>query len=309
MLTQKIIYAGTPDFAVPPLAALLEAGYAVCAVYTQPDRPAGRGRKPQASPVKTLALAEQIPVYQPLSLRDPEAQATLAAHQADLLVVAAYGLILPQIVLDTPRHGCVNIHASLLPRWRGAAPIHRALLAGDQLTGITLMQMEAGLDTGPMLLKRECPILASDTAQSLHDRLAALGAQTLLDGLQHWDNLLPVPQDHAAACYAHKLEKSEAELDWQQPALQLERQVRAFNPWPVAQTTLRGLTLRIWAATALPEAHTSAAPGSLVGADKTGILVSTGAGLLRVQQLQQAGKKVLAASEFLNAHPEFARHD
>ena len=299
----QIVYAGTPEFAVPALEALLASTHMVLAVYTQPDRPAGRGRKLQASPVKRCALAHAIPVYQPGSLKTPDSQQQLAALQADLMIVAAYGLLLPPAVLAAPRHGCINIHASLLPRWRGAAPIQRAILAGDHATGITIMQMDAGLDTGAILLKKTCAIHADDTAQTLHDRLAPLGAQALLEALIQLEAgaLRAEPQDDAQACYAKKLLKNEALLDWQADAELLQRQVRAFNPWPVAQTIYAGAALRIFAAQALPEIG-NAAPGTVLHARREGIDVATGQGVLRITQLQVPGGRVMRAAAFIHAH-------
>ncbi len=298
----KIIFAGTPAFSVPPLEALLEAGQEVVAVYTQPDRPAGRGRKLKPGPVKAVALEHGIPVMQPKSLRSDTEIERLRALRADLMVVVAYGLILPPAVLEAPRLGCINIHASLLPRWRGAAPIQRAILAGDAETGITIMQMDAGLDTGPMLYRTACPIAADETGGRLHDTLSRLGAQALMEALPgiRGGTLEPIPQDDAQATYAAKLEKEEAWLDWRQPALALERKVRAFNPWPVAQCHLHGKPLRIWEAQAL--AGGDGAPGEVVATGKAGIEVAAGEGRLLVRRLQLPGKRPVSAADFVNAH-------
>ncbi|MDD3517373.1 MAG: methionyl-tRNA formyltransferase [Chromatiales bacterium] len=298
----RIVYAGTPEFAVPALKALIDSPHEVVAVYTQPDRPAGRGRKLTPSPVKQVALEHAIPVEQPKTLKDAEAQQRLAGYTPDLMVVAAYGLILPQAVLDLPRLGCINLHASLLPRWRGAAPIQRAILEGDAETGITLMQMAAGLDTGDMLLKRATPIGAEESAARLHDRLAELAAETLMAGLEPLaeGRLKGEPQDDALANYAAKLTKDEATLDFTEDAERLARRVRAYDPWPVAQTLYQGQPLRIWDAVALPEA-TTAAPGSVVTEGPEGIDVATGRGLLRIRRLQLPGGKPLSAREFQNA--------
>ncbi len=297
----NIIYAGTPEFAATALAALLETEHHICAVYTQPDRPAGRGRKLKASPVKELALAHGIEVRQPESLKDGETQQALQKLQADVMIVAAYGLLLPPEVLAMPRLGCLNIHASLLPRWRGAAPIQRAILEGDRETGVTIMQMDAGLDTGDMLYKLTTPITTGDNVGALHDRLVALGAQAIVEALQAIQSgtATPEPQDDTLANYAKKLNKAEAAIDWQQPAAQIARQIAAFNPWPVAQTQLEEKVLRIWEAEALPDSS-PAGPGSVVGEGKQGIDVACGEGTLRLKRLQLPGGKPLSAAEFLN---------
>ncbi|UHD15411.1 methionyl-tRNA formyltransferase [Thiocapsa bogorovii] len=312
MRTLRIIFAGTPDFAVPSLAALLDAPaerpgmppLQVVAVYTQPDRPAGRGRQLQASPVKALALTRGLPVIQPESLKkDPDAVARLAALEADLMVVVAYGLLLPVSVLDAPRLGCVNVHASLLPRWRGAAPIQRALLAGDTETGVCIMRMEAGLDTGPVYHRVATPIGPLDTGADLHDRLAVLGAGALIDALPGIadGSLIPEPQAEDQVTYAHKLTKDEAIIDWDQPAENIGRMIRAYNPWPVAQTRLDTETLRVWEAEIDAERTTHAAPGSVIGAGKSGIEVAAGQGIVRIVRLQPPGKRAMAAADFLNA--------
>ncbi|EGV33687.1 Methionyl-tRNA formyltransferase [Thiorhodococcus drewsii AZ1] len=299
----KVIFAGTPEFAVPSLAALIAADLDVVAVYTQPDRPAGRGRKLQMSPVKELALNASIPVFQPLSLkRDPDAVAQLRSLDADLMVVVAYGLLLPTDVLDAPRLGCVNVHASLLPRWRGAAPIQRSVLEGDATTGVCIMRMEAGLDTGPVYHRVETPIAPRETGGSLHDRLSTLGAEALtaaLPGIAD-GSTEPEPQDDTAATYAHKLSKEEAAIDWSLSATAIERQIRAFDPWPVAQTQLDGETLRIWDAEAENDTD-SAPPGTVLDTGKSGIRVATGAGQLRITRLQPSGKKPMRAADYLNA--------
>jgi methionyl-tRNA formyltransferase len=296
----RIVFAGTPEFAAEHLKALLGSTHQILAVYTQPDRPAGRGQKLLPSPVKLLALQHQLPVYQPASLRTAEAQAQLAALQPDLMVVVAYGLILPQAVLDIPRLGCINSHASLLPRWRGAAPIQRAVEAGDSESGVTLMQMEAGLDTGPMLLKVHTPISDEETAGSLHDRLAGLGAQALLQALEGLASgtLNAKVQDDRLACYAHKLNKEEARLDWSRPAAELERRVRAFNPWPVCHTSLDGETVKLLGARV---SAGSGAPGTILTADKQGLCVACGEGALLLTRLQLPGGKALSVAELLNS--------
>ncbi len=300
----RLIFAGTPEFAADSLLALLDAGHNVVAVYTQPDRPAGRGRKLQASPVKILAQTHQIPVYQPENFSDSGDIEILQKLDADLMVVTAYGLLLPPAVLTAPRLGCINVHASLLPRWRGAAPIQRAILAGDKETGITIMQMNEGLDTGDILLKQSCPIENSDTGGSLHDRLAQLGGQALQLALEKLKRaeLSPQPQDDSLSTYARKLHKQEAMLDWQEDAAALARRVRAFNPWPVAQTRINDQILRIWAAEAID--GKPAEPGTVLACNKAGIDIATGNGYLRLKQLQPAGKKAMDAPAFLNGYAD-----
>ena len=298
----RLVFAGTPEFSVPSLAACLASGAEVVAAYTQPDRPAGRGRRLAAGPVKQAALAAGVTVEQPESLRDAGARARLAGYAADLMVVVAYGLILPKAVLALPRLGCWNVHASLLPRWRGAATIQRAILAGDTETGVDLMQMEAGLDTGPVLLEARTPIAPHDTGGSLHDRLARLGAQTLADGLARvlrGEKLPATPQREDGVAYAHKLDKSEARLDWNEPALQLERKVRAFDPWPVAEAVVDGERLRIWSAEAIGGA--TADPGCIVAMSRDTIDIATGDGLLRVREVQRDGGRRIAVRDWLNA--------
>ncbi|MCC6075843.1 methionyl-tRNA formyltransferase [Pseudomonas sp. GCM10022188] len=299
----RIVFAGTPEFAAIHLQALLDAGLTPVAVYTQPDRPAGRGQKLMASPVKQLAVAHGIAVHQPQTLRDTAAQAELAALEPDLMVVVAYGLILPQVVLDIPHLGCINSHASLLPRWRGAAPIQRAVQAGDAESGVTVMQMEAGLDTGPMLLKVTTPISASDTGGSLHDRLAVLGAAAVVEAIPQLaaGSLTGEVQDDALATYAHKLNKDEARLDWSRPAVELERLVRAFNPWPICHTTLGEAALKVYAA-ALAEGQ--GAPGTILDASRDGLTVACGEGALRLTRLQLPGGKPLDFADLYNSRRE-----
>ena len=302
-LKLRVVFAGTPDFSVPCLEACRASGAEVVAVYTQPDRPAGRGRKLTPSPVKQAAETAGIPVEQPESLKSAEAQAALAAYAPDLMVVVAYGLILPRKVLAIPRLGCWNVHASLLPRWRGAAPIQRAILAGDAESGVDLMQMEAGLDTGPVLLERRTPISRDDTGGSLHDRLAALGADVLAEGLARvmaGDVLASRAQPQEGVTYAHKLDKAEARLDFARPAIELERQVRAFDPWPVAEGDVAGETLRIWAARAV-DGQPGAFPGSVLNMTRDGIDIACGEGALRVTALQRAGGKRITVADYLNA--------
>lgn len=302
----RLAFAGTPEFSVPCFEACRASGAELVAVYTQPDRPAGRGRKLAPSPVKQAALAAGVAVEQPESLKSAEAQQRLADYRPDLLVVVAYGLILPRKVLAIPRLGCWNVHASMLPRWRGAAPIQRAILAGDAESGVDLMQMEAGLDTGPVLLSRRTPIHRDDTGGSLHDRLAALGAQVLAEGLRRTlagEVLVATPQPADGVTYAHKLDKAEAKLDFRRPAIELERQVRAFDPWPVAEAEIAGESLRIWAARAI-EADHHAAPGSVLASGREGIDIACGNGALRITAVQRAGGKRIGAADYLNARPD-----
>jgi methionyl-tRNA formyltransferase len=297
----KIIFAGTPQFAASALAALL-VEHQVVAVLTQPDRPSGRGMQLTASPVKQLAVQHNLPVLQPVTLRTVEIQQQIAALDADVMVVAAYGLILPKAVLDLPRHGCLNIHASLLPRWRGAAPIQRAILAGDAETGITIMQMDVGLDTGDMLLRQTCPITPTETAATLHDKLAELGAISILAALQQMqkNTLSPVRQDEAAASYAAKLLKSEGQIDWQLDARQLERAVRAFNPFPVCHATFGEIAIKVWQASFVAQ---QGEPGAVLAVDKLGITVACGKDALRLEVLQRPGGKAQPAYQFLQAVP------
>lgn len=298
----KILFAGTPAFAVPSLLACLDSGHTVCGVFTQPDRPAGRGRQTTPAAVKSLASARGLPVFQPASLRGTEEQEHLRTLGADLMVVVAYGLILPSAVLMIPRLGCINVHASLLPRWRGAAPIQRAILAGDRETGITIMQVEPKLDAGPMYLRRSCPIHLAESAGELHDRLSALGAEALIETLAAIDSgaAKPEPQDESLVTYAEKLTKQEAWLDWEQPATVLERQVRAFNPWPVTETSLDSQTLRIWRAEVVSE-PCAGAPGSVIPGRRTWD-VATGDGVLRLLEVQLPGRRRILAEDYLNAH-------
>lgn len=301
-MSLRIVFAGTPAFAVPSLRAAIARGEVV-AVYTQPDRPAGRGREMQASPVKLEALKRGIPVLQPETLKTELSRDALRALKPDLMIVVAYGQILPQKILDIPADGCWNVHASLLPRWRGAAPIQRAIEAGDRETGVCLMRMEKGLDTGPVLLSQKLDIGDEETAGELHDRLAELGAQTLSDGLGLWRagiRPVPQPQPETGLTYAHKIEKHEAKLDWTQPALALANKVRAFNPWPIAEGEVAGERARIHSAAALPLAH-NAAPGTLLVAGRDGIDIACGEGALRIRTLQRDGGKPLAAADYLNA--------
>ena len=302
----KLIFAGTPDFAARHLAALLSSDHEVVAVYTQPDKPAGRGQKLTASPVKDLALAHDLPVYQPASLRNEEAQAELAALGADLMVVVAYGLILPKAVLDTPRLGCLNVHGSLLPRWRGAAPIQRAIWAGDAETGVTIMQMDVGLDTGAMIRKVSCTIASDETSASLYDKLAELGPQALVDTLDAMaaGDTTAEAQDDALANYAQKLSKEEARIDWSMEAVAIERCIRAFNPWPISWFEVADQTIKVWQAEVIDSDHGQSA-GTLLKADKRGIDVATGKGVLRLLTLQPPGKKAMSVPDLLNSRRDW----
>ncbi len=303
----KIIFAGTPEFAAVALKTLLDSEHEVLGVYTQPDRPAGRGRKLTASPVKALAVEHGIPVYQPASLNDEAAQQKLQALDADVMVVVAYGLILPEAVLQAPKYGCLNIHASILPRWRGAAPIQRAILAGDSQSGVTIMQMDKGLDTGAMLNVKTCAITEEDTGSALHDKLASLGAIALLQTLGDImaDQLQPQPQDDSQATYAHKLDKQEAHIDWQQEAAAtIVRKIQAFNSWPVAYTDYNGKSLRLWQARLLPQDKTDRADsdslGKVIAESASGIDIVARDGLVRVLELQMPGKKRILVKDFIN---------
>jgi methionyl-tRNA formyltransferase len=296
----RIAFAGTPDFAVPALKALLDSSHTVVGVLTQPDRPKGRGRQIAASPVKEVALAQGLPISQPQTLKDEAGRADLAAWQPDALVVVAYGLILPRVALTLPRLGCLNIHASLLPRWRGAAPIQRAVLAGDAVSGVTIMLMDVGLDTGPMLMRKEVPISRTDNGGSLHDRLAALGASALLEALDGYSKgtLVPVPQPAEGVTYAAKIEKAEALIDWRRDSLEIERQVRAFNPWPVAETRLDGEQLRVYEAIAEDGSPQSGEVGTVVAVRDDAVVVQCGSGSLALRQVQRPGRRAVSAGDF-----------
>ncbi|WP_299722896.1 methionyl-tRNA formyltransferase [uncultured Tateyamaria sp.] len=293
----RVIFMGTPDFSVPALEALVAAGHDIACVYTQPPRPAGRGKKERPGPVQTRAEALDLPVRHPVSLRDADAQAEFAALNADIAVVVAYGLILPQVILDAPRHGCLNIHASLLPRWRGAAPIHRAIMAGDAQTGVCIMQMEAGLDTGPVLLRGETPIAADDTTASLHDRLADMGAKLIVDALARLPSLTPKPQPEAGVSYAHKIDKAEAAIDWTRPAVEVDRQIRGLSPFPGAWFEIDGARIKALGSTLTSG---SGAPGQVLD---DALSVACGDGAVRLTRLQRAGKGAQDADVFLRGMP------
>lgn len=303
MTSLNLIFAGTPEFSVPALEALLAAGHRVVAVYTQPDRPAGRGQHVAMSAVKQCAMRHGLTVRQPQSLRNADAQAELAALNADAMIVVAYGLILPKPVLNAPRLGCINIHGSILPRWRGAAPIQRAIMAGDAETGVCIMCMDEGLDTGPVLSEARTPIGANENAASLHDRLAMLGAQALVEALPKFarGELKPQSQPNEGATYASKIKKEEALINWSRSAREIDALIRAFNPWPVAETRLNGQQLRIWDAMPIAQ-HSNATPGSVLRADANGIVAATGEGALNIQRVQLAGRKAMSAADFVNAH-------
>lgn len=298
----NIIFAGTPDFAATHLQALINSEHKIIAVFTQPDRPAGRGNKLTASPVKQLAIANNLPVYQPDTLKKAENQKIISELNADIMIVVAYGLILPQAILDMPKLGCLNVHGSLLPRWRGAAPIQRACWAGDTQTGITIMQMDAGLDTGDMLYKLTCPIESTDTSASLYEKLAKLGPKGLLETLTliTEGKIKPEKQDEKQVTYAEKLSKQEAKLDWNLPAIQLERCVRAFNPWPVSYFEVNGEIIKVWQAQVVTIKHNKPI-GTILQADKKGICIATSENALNINILQPAGKKPMSAQDLLNS--------
>lgn len=302
----KIIFAGTPDIAATVLKELLTTPHDIVAVYTQPDRPSGRGRKLMASPVKQLAIEHNIPVEQPKSLKQEPAQHQLKQYEADVMVVVAYGLILPQAVLDIPVHGCINVHVSLLPRWRGAAPIQHAILAGDQESGVTIMQMDAGLDTGPILLQQGCPITASETSGTLHDKLAELGADNLIKTLSLLvdDKLSPQPQTNEHASYANKINKADAQIKWQQTAKAIDCAIRAYNPWPIAYTHHHDSVIRIWQAQLSATKNTEQKPGTIVAMNKQQLEVQTGDGILTITKIQLPGAKALPLNAILNGRPE-----
>lgn len=298
----RVVFAGTPDFAAASLQALIDAGHEIAAVYTQPDRRAGRGRQTQPGPVKKLALTHDLPVEQPVSLKDPEALETLAGYAPEVMVVAAYGLLLPQKVLDIPDHGCLNVHASLLPRWRGAAPIQWALASGDADTGVTIMQMDAGLDTGDMLLKHHTPIHPDDTGDALHDRLARMGGQAITEALTTLEagTLTPTPQDASQATYARKLDKEEGRIDWQQAADAIERRIRAFNPWPMCSTRDGDTTLRVLEAQVTNPGEPIEPPGTVLTRDRDGAQIQCGEGVLNIKRIQLAGKNPQTMADLIN---------
>jgi methionyl-tRNA formyltransferase len=303
----RVIFAGTPDFAAHHLQSILDDGqHEIVAVYTQPDRPAGRGKKLRPSPVKALAITHNIPVYQPLNFKAKQALDELQALKADLMVVVAYGLILPKIVLEAPALGCINVHASLLPRWRGAAPIQRAIEAGDLESGVTIMQMDEGLDTGDMLLKTHCPLADDETGGSLHDKLAQQGVPALLEALSLLasDQVKPQVQDSNTSTYAKKIEKPDLLIDWQLPAKDIERKIRAFNPFPVCFTYLSGERIKIWQAKTIAGNETAPISGTVTSVDKSGITVACGEGSLLLEQIQLPGKKAMGVADIVNGRPD-----
>ena len=296
----RIVFAGTPDFAAKHLAALLNSDHQVVAAYTQPDRPAGRGKKLTPSPVKAMALSHEIPVYQPASLKSSDAQAELQALNADIMVVVAYGLILPVAVLEAPKLGCLNVHGSILPKWRGAAPIQRAVWAGDDETGVTIMQMDEGLDTGDMLHIATLPIANDDTSATMYEKLATLGPKALVDVVNDFESYTPTKQDDTQATYANKLSKEEALISWSDDAKQIERNIRAFNPWPVAWMQVEDQNVKVWSADVVT-LDKNVKPGTVISADKAGITIATGRDALRITSLQIPGKKALPAADVINA--------
>ncbi|MBL6735057.1 MAG: methionyl-tRNA formyltransferase [Shewanellaceae bacterium] len=306
MKSYRILFAGTPDFAARHLTSLLNSHHDVVAVYTKPDKPAGRGQRLQESPVKQLALAAHIPVFQPKTLRDTEVQAQLKAHQADLMVVVAYGLILPQAVLDIPELGCLNVHGSLLPKWRGAAPIQRSIWAGDRETGVTIMQMDEGIDTGDILYTASCDITEQDTSATLYEKLAQLGCTALLDALLSMGQgqLQPKPQDHAQATHAHKLTKAEAQLDFTKSATELHQEIRAFDPWPNSYFIHKQQAIKVKLASVVPE-NDSRPCGEIIRCDAQGLLISTGQGSLLLEKIQMPNKRSLPVQDIINAHPNW----
>ncbi|MCP3428747.1 methionyl-tRNA formyltransferase [Opacimonas viscosa] len=299
----NIVFAGTPDFAAQHLKALLASQHNVIAVYTQPDRPAGRGKKLTPSAVKVTALEHTLPVYQPENFKSKTSQDELKALNADIMVVVAYGLLLPQVVLDTPALGCINVHGSLLPRWRGAAPIQRALWAGDTETGVTIMQMDIGLDTGAMLHKTQCPIGPEDTSATLYEKLAQQGPDALVHVLDNFTQCQPVPQNEDQANYAKKLSKAEAQIDWHMSAVQLALNVRAFNPWPMAFFTLAENNIKVWEAKPVAASNTS--PGLIISADNSGLVIGTGEGALCITRCQIPGKKPMAFADIYNSRADW----
>lgn len=301
----KIVFAGTPEFAALHLQALIESEHDVIAVYSQPDRPAGRGKKLQASAVKQLAVEHDIPVYQPQSLKTPEAQIDLAELQADIMIVVAYGLILPNSILSTPKLGCINVHGSLLPKWRGAAPIQRSIWAGDEETGVTIMQMDEGLDTGAMLLKKALPITLEDTSATLYQRLADIGPEALIETLATLTNIEPEEQDNELASYAKKLSKEEAEIDWNLSAEQLERNIRAFNPWPIAFFVYNETNVKVHSSKIIKDKNSDRPAGQIIQANKEGILVATGKDCLLITKLQLSGKKPMSVADVLNGRSDW----